>query len=119
MALWARSAICEPDAYVESAKSSRSKPNNGYKSQDLYSSFFFTYYKMTLNDTIYYLNCMAHKKLKQEVVYTIESKAPDDLIEGLPPETSKEIKKGTFQMLFPHSRRRWDLHWTMPFLQQI
>ena len=86
MALWARSAICEPDAYVESVKGSRSKPNNGYKPQDLYSSFFFTYYKMTLNDSTYYLNCMAHKKLKQEVVYSIEKKEPNDLIEGLPPE---------------------------------
>lgn len=51
---------------------------------------FFTYYKITLNGTPYYLNCMAHKKLKQEVVYTIESKAPDDLIEGLPPELPKK-----------------------------
>lgn len=74
MALWARSAICEPDAYIESAKGSRSKPNNGYKSQDLYSSVFFTYYKMTLNDSTYYLNCIAHQKLKQEVVYTIWKK---------------------------------------------
>ena len=49
-------------------------------------AYFFTYYKMTLNDSTYYLNCMAHQKLKHEDVYSIEKKEPNDLIGGLPPE---------------------------------
>ena len=47
-------------------------------------TYYFLYYSLTIDGKKYWANVKMHKNDKGEVLYTIESAEPEDLIEGLP-----------------------------------
>lgn len=51
----------------------------------LQEAICFTYYEMKISGVSYYLNCKVHRRYGfNEIVYTIEPKTPEDIIEGTP-----------------------------------
>ena len=75
---WAKNRPYEPNH----PKFNPQKPDTPKHPETLY----FLYYSKTINGKKYWANVKMHKDYNGEVLYTIEPKAPEDLIKGIPPK---------------------------------